>query len=303
MDRLTALQVFIAVVEQGSLSAGAERLDMSRAMVTRYLAELERWMGARLLHRTTRRQSLTTAGEEALRYARQMVVLSDSLEQVSQHANSAPRGQLRVTCSYSLAQHFLIPAVSAYQAQWPEVSVDILLQDKAVNLVEERIDVALRITAELDPNLVARRLGVCRSVVCASPDYLRRQGTPLSPPALTQHNCLTYTYFGKSVWEFNGVDGPSSVAVSGNLSCNISTLLLDAAVLGSGISLQPLVSAAPFLANGQLTALLTAWEPKQLDVYAVYSTRKQMSPLLRHFLDFLYQSMADDPLWQAANGH
>ncbi|MGL5738439.1 MAG: LysR family transcriptional regulator, partial [Plesiomonas shigelloides] len=213
MDRLTALQVFIAVVEQGSLSAGAERLDMSRAMVTRYLAELERWMGARLLHRTTRRQSLTTAGEEALRYARQMVALSDSLEQVSQHANSAPRGQLRVTCSYSLAQHFLIPAVSAYQAQWPEVSVDILLQDKAVNLVEERIDVALRITAELDPNLVARRLGVCRSVVCASPDYLRRQGTPLSPPALTQHNCLTYTYFGKSVWEFSGVDGPCSVAV------------------------------------------------------------------------------------------
>ena len=169
--------------------------------------------------------------------------------------------------------------------------------------MEERIDVALRITAELDPNLVARRLGVCRSVVCASPDYLRHQGTPLSPPALTQHNCLTYTYFGKSVWEFSGVDGPCSVAVSGNLSCNISTLLLDAAVLGSGISLQPLVSAAPYLANGQLTALLTAWEPKQLDVYAVYSTRKQMSPLLRHFLDFLYQSMADDPLWQAANGH
>lgn len=299
MDRLTALHVFIAVVEQGSLSAGAERLDMSRAMVTRYLAELERWMGARLLHRTTRRQSLTAAGEEALQHARQMLSLSDSLEQIGQLSAQTPRGQLRVTCSYSLAQHFLIPAVNAYQTHWPDVAVDILLQDKAVNLVEERIDLALRITGELDPNLVARRLGVCRSVVCASPHYIQQHGKPSSPQDLSAHNCLTYAYFGKSVWEFIGLNGPCSAVVSGNLSCNISTLLLDATLLGSGISLQPHVSAAPYLATGQLEALLPDWEPKQLAVFAVYSTRKHMSPLLRHFLDFLYQRMAADPLWQA----
>ena len=298
MDRLTALRVFVSVVEQGSLSGAGEKLDMSRAMVSRYLAELESWMGARLLHRTTRRLSLTGPGEEALNRARAMLALGEEMEQIAVKSDDAPKGQLRITSSYSLSEALLVGAANDYLAQYPGTAIDILLLDRTVNLVEERIDLAVRITNDLDPNLVARRLGTCHSVVCASPAYLARHPMPHKVQDLALHNCLTYTYFGKSLWEFNGPDGPESVPVSGNLSANISNLLLEATLGGAGISLQPLYSAQPYLERGELVPLLTDWQPKRLGIYGVYATRKQMSPLLRSFLDFLVERMAVDPMWR-----
>ncbi|QNF15564.1 LysR family transcriptional regulator [Aeromonas jandaei] len=298
MDRLTALRVFVSVVEQGSLSGAGEKLDMSRAMVSRYLAELESWMGARLLHRTTRRLSLTGPGEEALNRARAMLALGEEMEQIAVKGDDAPKGQLRITSSYSLSEALLVGASNDYLAQYPGTAIDILLLDRTVNLVEERIDLAVRITNDLDPNLVARRLGTCHSVVCASPAYLANHPAPQKVQDLALHNCLTYTYFGKSLWEFNGPDGPESVPVSGNLSANISNLLLEATLGGAGISLQPRYSAQPYLERGELVPLLTQWQPKRLGVYGVYATRKQMSPLLRSFLDFLLARMAADPLWR-----
>ncbi|WP_279459559.1 LysR family transcriptional regulator [Aeromonas veronii] len=298
MDRLTALRVFVSVVEQGSLSGAGEKLDMSRAMVSRYLAELESWMGARLLHRTTRRLSLTGPGEEALNRARAMLALGEEMEQLAVKGDDAPKGQLRITSSYSLSEALLVGAANDYLAQYPGTAIDILLLDRTVNLVEERIDLAVRITNDLDPNLVARRLGTCHSVVCASPAYLARHPMPHKVQDLALHNCLTYTYFGKSLWEFNGPDGPESVPVSGNLSANISNLLLEATLEGAGISLQPRYSAQPYLERGELVPLLTDWQPKRLGVYGVYATRKQMSPLLRSFLDFLLARTATDPIWQ-----
>lgn len=298
MDRLTALRVFVSVVEQGSLSGAGEKLDMSRAMVSRYLAELESWMGARLLHRTTRRLSLTGPGEEALNRARAMLALGEEMEQIAVKGDDAPKGQLRITSSYSLSEALLVGAANDYLAQYPGTAIDILLLDRTVNLVEERIDLAVRITNDLDPNLVARRLGTCHSVVCASPAYLANHPAPQRVQDLALHNCLTYTYFGKSLWEFNGPDGPESVPVSGNLSANISNLLLEATLGGAGISLQPRYSAQPYLERGELVPLLTQWQPKRLGVYGVYATRKQMSPLLRSFLDFLLARMAADPLWR-----
>ncbi|MNF35681.1 HTH-type transcriptional regulator DmlR [compost metagenome] len=299
MDRLTALRVFVAVVEQGSLSGAGDKLEMSRAMVSRYLAELERWMGARLLHRTTRRLSLTGPGEEALNQARTMLALGEEMEQLAVQSQEAPKGQLRITSSYSLAEALLVQTANDYLARYPGTAIDILLLDRTVNLVEERIDLAVRITNDLDPNLVARRLGTCHSVVCASPAYLARHAPLQQVQDLALHNCLTYTYFGKSLWEFQGPEGPESVPVSGNLSANISNLLLAATLDGAGISLQPSYSVQAQLASGALVPLLTQWQPKRLGVYAVYGTRKQMSPLLRSFLDFLIARMADDPLWQS----
>ncbi|MGL4207652.1 MAG: LysR family transcriptional regulator [Aeromonadaceae bacterium] len=297
MDRLTALRVFVAIVERGSLSAGAEQLEISRAMASRYLAELESWMGARLLHRTTRRQSLTSAGEAALHRARAMLALGEEMEQVAASQNAAPRGQLRLTCSYSLAEALLVTAVNDYLALWPGTAIDLLVQDRTVDLVAERMDLALRISNELDPNLVARRLGACHSVVCASPAYLKAHGVPQQVQELAYHNCLTYTYFGKSLWAFTGPDGPESVPVSGTFSANISNLLLGAALQGHGITLQPRYSVASLLAQGQLVALLPEWTPTSMGIHAVYATRKQMSPLLRSFVDFLVTRMAADPLW------
>ena len=297
MDRLTATRVFVEVVERGSQTAAADALEMSRAMVSRYLGELETWVGARLLHRTTRKLSLTGAGELLLEQCREMLVMADAMQSVSRTDEAAPRGTLRIACSQSLAQAWLVHALDDFTRLYPQVSVDLLVGSQAVNLVEARIDLALRITNQLDPNLIARQLAVCRSVVCATPTYLARHGTPQRPEDLAQHNCLSYAYFGRSIWEFSRAGEPHAVAVSGNLSANESMVLLEAVLADIGISLQPRYSVGAHLRSGALVQLLPDYEPQQLGIHALYGTRRQMPPALRALLDFLIQRLADRPDW------
>ena len=297
MDRLTATRVFVEVVERGSQTAAAEALEMSRAMVSRYLGELETWVGARLLHRTTRKLSLTGAGEQLLGQCREMLAMADAMQSVSRTDEAAPRGTLRIACSQSLAQAWLVHALDDFTRLYPQVSVDLLVGSQAVNLVEARIDLALRITNQLDPNLIARQLAVCRSVVCATPAYLARHGTPQRPEDLAQHNCLSYAYFGRSIWEFSRAGEPHAVAVSGNLSANESMVLLEAVLADIGISLQPRYSVGAHLRSGALVQLLPDYEPQQLGVHALYGTRRQMPPALRALLDFLIERLADRPDW------
>ena len=297
MDRLTATRVFVEVVERGSQTAAAEALEMSRAMVSRYLGELEAWVGARLLHRTTRKLSLTGAGEQLLGQCREMLAMAEAMQSVSRTDEAAPRGTLRIACSQSLAQAWLVHALDDFIRLYPQVSVDLLVGSQAVNLVEARIDLALRITNQLDPNLIARQLAVCRSVVCATPAYLAKHGTPLRPEELAQHNCLSYAYFGRSIWEFTRAGEPHAVAVSGNLSANESMVLLEAVLADIGISLQPRYSVGAHLRSGALVQLLPDYEPQQLGIHALYGTRRQMPPALRALLDFLIQRLADRPDW------
>jgi DNA-binding transcriptional LysR family regulator len=297
MDRLTATRVFVEVVERGSQTAAADALEMSRAMVSRYLGELETWVGARLLHRTTRKLSLTGAGEQLLGQCREMLAMADAMQSVSRTDEAAPRGTLRIACSQSLAQAWLVHALDDFTRLYSQVSVDLLVGSQAVNLVEARIDLALRITNQLDPNLIARQLAVCRSVVCATPAYLARHGTPQRPEELAQHNCLSYAYFGRSIWEFTRAGEPHAVAVSGNLSANESMVLLEAVLADIGISLQPRYSVGAHLRSGALVQLLPDYEPQQLGIHALYGTRRQMPPALRVLLDFLIQRLADRPDW------
>ncbi|MFG0721652.1 LysR family transcriptional regulator [Pseudomonas sp. GLN_6] len=297
MDRLTATRVFVEVVERGSQTAAADALEMSRAMVSRYLGELETWVGARLLHRTTRKLSLTGAGEQLLGQCREMLAMAEAMQSVSRTDEAAPRGTLRIACSQSLAQAWLVHALDDFTRLYPQVSIDLLVGSQAVNLVEARIDLALRITNQLDPNLIARQLAVCRSVVCATPAYLARHGTPQRPEELAQHNCLSYAYFGRSIWEFSRAGEPHAVAVSGNLSANESMVLLEAVLADIGISLQPRYSVGAHLRSGALVQLLPDYEPQQLGIHALYGTRRQMPPALRVLLDFLIQRLADRPDW------
>jgi DNA-binding transcriptional LysR family regulator len=297
MDRLTATRVFVEVVERGSQTAAAEALEISRAMVSRYLGELETWVGARLLHRTTRKLSLTGAGEQLLGQCREMLAMADAMQSVSRTDEAAPRGTLRIACSQSLAQAWLVHALDEFIRLYPQVSVDLLVGSHAVNLVEARIDLALRITNQLDPNLIARQLAVCRSVVCATPAYLAQHGTPQRPEDLAQHNCLSYAYFGRSIWEFSRAGEPHAVAVSGNLSANESMVLLEAVLADTGISLQPRYSVSAHLRSGMLVQLLPDYEPQQLGIHALYGTRRQMPPALRALLDFLIKRLADAPDW------
>ena len=266
-------------------------------MVSRYLGELETWVGARLLHRTTRKLSLTGAGEQLLGQCREMLAMADAMQSVSRADEAAPRGTLRIACSQSLAQAWLVHALDDFTRLYPQVSVDLLVGSQAVNLVEARIDLALRITNQLDPNLIARQLAVCRSVVCASPVYLEKQGTPQHPAELSQHNCLSYAYFGRSIWEFTRAGEPHAVAVSGNLSANESMVLLEAALAGGGISLQPRYSVGGHLRSGALVQLLPDYQPQELGIHALYGTRRQMPPALRALLDFLLERLVDRPDW------
>ena len=302
MDRLTAAQVFITIVQRGSLSAAAETLDMSRAMVTRYLSQMENWSGTRLLHRSTRRLSLTPAGEQTLLRCHQLLALAAEIEHSTPPVGEALSGLLRLSCSLSLGQSVLIPAVRVFQQRHPQVHIDFHISSQRVNLVEERIDLALRITAQLEPNLIARPLHRCRSVICAAPGYLQQAGTPLTPSQLAQHNCLTYSHFGKSFWHFSRDEEKQALPVAGNLSANDSVLLLEATLAGAGISMQPIFSVWPLLASGQLVALLPEWQLEDLGVYAIYSSRQHQSPRLRALLDFLAQWFSSDEAARLLNG-
>jgi DNA-binding transcriptional LysR family regulator len=299
MDRLSAMRVFVAVVDSGSLSAAADKLGLSRPVVTRYVAELEQWTGARLLHRTTRRLSLTAAGEELLPRCRQMLELAGDMQAAVHQSADAPRGQLRITTSTSFAQAQLADAVADYVRLHPGVAVDLVLLDRAVNLVDERIDLAIRVAAEIDPNLIARRLTDCRSVVCVSPAYLAAKGRPLAVPELAQRNCLTHSYFGRSLWNFTRkVSGePVSVAVAGNVSANDAASLMCLARAGAGIAMLPTYLAAPLLQRGELVRLFDDFEPQVVGMYAVYASRKHMPATLRTMLDFLAGRFTEVPAW------
>lgn len=289
MDRIKAAEVFVAIVERGSLSGAAEGLDMSRAMVTRYLAQMEDWSGSRLLHRTTRRIGLTPAGETTLARCRQIVEIAAQMMVADGSEADTPRGLLRIACAQSLAQEVLSAAVTAYLRRYPQTAVDLVVDNRTINLVEERIDLAVRITNDLDPNLIARPLGKCESVVVAAPSYLAAHGVPRRVEDLAVHNCLTYSYFGKSLWKFTDAKtgAPSDVPVSGNLSANESMALLAAAREGAGVALQPVFAAAPLIATGQLVRLLPEHVPQALGIHGVYSSRRQMPAALRAMLDFL----------------
>lgn len=289
MDRMTAMNVFVEVAERGSLTAAAEALEMSRAMVTRYLAEVERWLGARLLHRTTRRISLTGPGEAALLRFRQMLAIGDELRGELATDNPEPHGLLRVTASVSFGQIHLAAAVAEFVKRHPLTRVELLLVDRVVNLVEERVDIAVRISRAIDPSLIARPLAPCRSVLCAAPAYLAERGTPTTADGLAAHNCLTHHYVGKSVWHLQREGRKIAVAVGGNISANEASLLLEAVRAGAGIAMLPTYQIAPLLRSGELIEVLPDYEVEGLGIHAVYASRRQLPTIMRSFLDFLVE--------------
>ncbi|AOZ11949.1 LysR family transcriptional regulator [Pseudomonas lundensis] len=297
MDRLNAMRVFVTVVDLGSQSAAADHLDLSRPVVSRYLAELEAWVGARLLHRTTRKLSLTAAGNETLPRCRQMLELSEDMQAAVGSAGDTPRGLLRISVSTSFGQSQLAAAVTDYVRLNPGVTIDLQMLDRTVNLVDERIDLAIRTSRELDPSLIARQLTVCRSVLCASPAYLREHPAPRRVDDLSQHNCLTHSYFGKSLWHFTCDGEELSVPVQGNISANEASTLLSATLSGAGVSLLPSYQAGVHVQRGDLVRLLPDAEPRVMNIYAVYASRKHMPAALRSMLDFLAQRFTPEPAW------
>jgi DNA-binding transcriptional LysR family regulator len=300
MDRMTAINVFVEVADRGSLTAAADALSMSRAMVSRYLAELEEWLGARVLHRTTRRISLTPAGEAALARCRTILELGQDMRESLADPGAAPHGQIRITCSTSFGLSHMAAAVAEYVARYPGTAVDMMLIDRAVNLVEERIDLAIRISGELDSGLIARKLSVCRSALCASPAYLEVHGVPQRPGDLAAHNCLTHHYVGRSLWHLRRDGQTESVAVSGNISANEATALLQAVRADAGIAMLPTYLVAPLIAAGTVAVVLPGYVLDTMDIFGVYTSRRQMPLIVRSFLDFLAARFGEEPEWDRA---
>lgn len=296
MDRLSALKVFAEVARRGGFSAAAEALDMSRAMVTRHVMELEQWLGVRLLQRTTRRVSLTDAGEQCLLRAEYMLALAEEMAAEVAPADGMLRGRLRLTCSLSFAQAQLAAALSAFLSLHPQLKVELDAGDRAVNLLEARVDLAIRIGNEADPGLVARPLGRCDSALVAAPAYLARHGLPLRPADLVGHRCLGHTRFGRNAWTLARDGVVEQVAVACHFTANDAVTLVQAAVAEGGIALVPTYLASPLLANGSLRPVLAEWAPPALTVQALYPSRKHLSPALRALLDFLVAYFAQ-PRW------
>ena len=297
MDRLTAMRVFVTVVDLGSQSAAADHLELSRPVVSRYLAELEDWVGARLMQRTTRKLSLTAAGNETLPRCRQMLEMAGDLQAAVRRPDDAPHGELRISVSTSFAHAQLVEAVADYVKRYPDVKVDLQMLDRTVNLVDERIDLAIRTSNDLDPNLIARRLTVCRSVICASPAYLREHPAPQRVEDLARHNCLTHSYFGHSLWHFELHGEAVSVPVQGSISANEALTLQRATLAGAGIAMLPTYLVAESLRSKALIRLLPDAKPRELNLNAVYTSRKHMPATLRSMLDFLAERFNAEPAW------
>jgi len=292
LDRLTAMQVFVEVAERGSLTQAAEALDISRAMASRYLGAAEGWLGARLLHRTTRRVSLTEAGEAALARCRPLLELAREAEAAAGAQRAAPRGRLRVTASASLAHARLAAALAGFLARHPDCEIELLVQERAVNLVEERIDLAVRISNQLDPGLVARPLGRFRSALCAAPAYLAAAPPLALPEDLRRHRCVTHAYVNRSDYALQRAGQWLRVPVHSVLQSNDAAVMHRAVLAGAGLAILPDYLVADDLRDGRLLRLLPDCEPESHGIHAVYPSRQYQPLALRLLLDFLAERFA-----------
>jgi DNA-binding transcriptional LysR family regulator len=295
MDILASMKVFVAIVDAGSFAAAAERLDMSRAMVSKHITGLEDHLGTRLLNRTTRRLSLTEAGSAFHERSQQIIADVAEAEQVAGATAAAPRGILKITMPLSYGQHRLGRIIAEFAQAYPQVKLDMSLSDRKVNLIEDGFDLAIRIGALAESGLVARKLGTDHSIVCASPAYLDRHGTPHTPHELGGHACLGYTLSGNGdEWRLEGPDGPVTVRSGGPVRADNGDMLRLAALSGAGLIFQPRFIVEEDLEAGRLVQVLPAFTSAELGIYAIYPSRKHLSPKVRTFVDFLVANL-DQP--------
>jgi DNA-binding transcriptional LysR family regulator len=299
-DRLMALEMFVRIVENGSFTAAADQLGLSRAAVSKHMAALEDRLDVRLLNRTTRRCSLTEAGQAFYERCRQILGDLEDAEREAGQTGLRPKGTLKVNAPMSFGTMYLAPAIPDFLGLYPEVSIDMTLNDRVVDLLEEGFDVAIRIGRLADSSLVARRLAPSRIVACAAPSYIARRGTPSAPAELGLHDCLVYAYApNRDVWEFTGPSGPVTVKVRGRLRANNGEALVAAAAAGFGIVWSPTFMVDGLLADGRLVPILEDFPIPERGVYAVWPHGRHLSAKVRSFVDFLAARFGPEPFWDA----
>jgi DNA-binding transcriptional LysR family regulator len=297
VDKFQEMLTFSAVVDAGSFVGGANTLDMSKAAVSRYVGDLETRLGVRLLHRTTRKLSLTEEGE--VFYARCKELLSNisdaELEITSRTAEAV--GLLRISAPVTFGILHLANLWGEFAGRNPKVSLDVTLSDRVIDIIEDGFDVAIRIAQLPNSTLISKKLASTRMVLCASPQYIKRNGKLTHPSDLTKHSVLAYTYWSmRDEWTFEGPEGSVTVKTVPRLKTNNGDTNLAGALMHQGIVLQPTFLVGKYLTSGELVELIPEYKSTELGIYAIYPTRKLVSPKVRLLIDFLVQSFKK-PNW------
>lgn len=300
LDRLTGLEVFAKVAAAGSLSAAARALGLSQTMVTKHMAALEARLGVKLFHRTTRRLSITEAGRNYLEASERILAEIDAANASVAADRVEPRGLLRLNAPVSFGTRQIAPLLAEFTERHPQVTIELGLNDRLVDLAEEGWDLAIRIGNLAPSSLIARRIAPCRILVCAAPSYLKARGTPRTVSDLATHNCLGYTLSQRTSvdrWAF-GARAEVSVRVSGSLRANNGDALRAAALAGQGLIYQPTFIVADDLRAGRLVALDLDQPTVELGgIYAVYLPDRHPPAKVRAFIDFIADRLAPDPPW------
>ncbi len=298
MQDLNLFIIFARVVEAGSFSEAARRLNVSRSAVSKAVAKLEKYFGARLLNRSTRHLSLTEAGAALAEHSMRILEEVEQAEQVIGSLQAEPRGLLKVSASVAFGTLHVAPALADFLARYPEIRIDLTITDRPVDLVEGGYDVLICVTGEPDLNLVARRLAPVRRQLCATFQYFQQHGIPQTPEDLVKHNCLDYTLSGEQgYWRFTGPEGEIAVPVSGTLRINDDDALAEAVLGGLGIALLPTFRVGKDLQNGKLQAVLSEYIPVERYVYACYLPSRHLPAKVRSFIDFLATRIGSIPYW------
>lgn len=297
MDRLAAMQTFVRVAEAGSFTAVADQLNVARSAVTRQIAALEAHLGVKLMARSTRRLSLTSAGVTYLEQCRDILDRIDEAEGDLAGERQTLRGAIRTTVPLTFGLLHLTPLILEFSKAHPDIRIDLDFNDRRVNLIEEAMDLALRITDRLPETTVARRLTTCRSVVLASPAYLKAHGEPKHPDELAQRACLAYSLTSRSSWTFI-IDGvPHAVEIGGPITANNGNALQEAAIQGMGIVYQPTFIAADAIRRGELVPILKKFPAPVLGMFAVFPGTRFVPQRVRAFVDFLAARLGPEPYW------
>ena len=298
MDKLVSMRVFSAVAKNGSFSKAAKKLSISKAMVSKHIKNLENSLSVRLFNRTTRKLNLTDAGSSY--YEKVNIILSeiDETESAISQLNSEPKGKLKVMAQPSFGAFHLSRALSLYLKKYTEVTVNLELSHRIPDLVEENIDLAFHVGELNDSMYVSRRIASARRVICASPEYIKKNGMPKKPEDLLNHNCLIYmprNDMGK--WEFLDKGKRKKIKVTGDIQCNSGDALRVASIQSRGITQLPTYMVGLDIQAGRLEAVLEDFEPEKQPIYAIYNHRKYVSAKIKTFIDFIYDLYQPDPYW------
>ena len=287
MDKLSAMRAFVAAVDAGSLSAAARQVGLPLTTVSRRVSDLEAELGTRLLTRSSRRLTLTDAGNSYIDVCRRVLELLAEAEYVASGEYTTPKGQLTLTAPIVFGRLHVLPIVTEFLKAYPEIDIRLTLSDRTVSLIEDRIDAAIRIGSVSDSSLVALKVGAVRRVACASLEYLAARGVPKMPADLSGHDCVTFEGLQSAdAWLFPGKRGERPIAIRSRLAVTTAEAAIDAAVAGLGITCLLSYQAAPALESGALVAVLRAFEPPPFPVHIVHSGGRRLPLKIRAFLDF-----------------